>query len=184
MKFLQAFFWEFVQNLPLVIGFAVALELWQQRRGLGAVAVMLGGSTLGALTIRATEAKIVAGHREPWRVVMVNILVMTTLMLAIIAYLQTGWSNWATDIVGGIGAGIVLGIAQSLAAGEPIGIRHCLAFACAFPPALIGTRQLFAAQLPILVNVLIITAGVTFIITLLDYGPLSFKREVKVAKDD
>ena len=176
MKFWQAFFWEFVQNLPIVIGFAAALELWQKRQPLSALGVMLGGSTLGALTIRATESKIVAGHREPWRVVAVNILVMTTLMLAIIAYLQTGWSNWVTDIVGGIGAGIVLGIAQSLAAGEPIGLRHCLAFACAFPPALIGIRQLFATPLPLVVNILIITLGVTFIITLLDYGPLSFKK--------
>jgi len=176
MKFFQAFFWEFVQNLPLVIGFAVALELWQQRRLLGAGVSMLSGSVIGALTIRATESKIVAGHREPWRVVAVNILVMTTLMLIIVAYLQTGWSNWATDLLGGIGAGIGLGIAQSLAAGEPIGLRHCVAFACAFPPALIGIRQLLIARIPLPANILILTTGVTFIISLLDYGPLYFKR--------
>lgn len=179
MRFLNALFWEFVQNLPLVAGFFVALQLWRQGWVVGAGASMLVGSTLGALTIWATESKVIKGHREPVRVVVTNALAITLLMFVSVAYLSAGWGNWGTDLAVGILAGVGLGAAQSLAAGEPIAIRHCLAFAASLPPALIGIRMLMAASLPLLLDILLITAVATVIIGWVDYGPLFLNRPDK-----
>jgi hypothetical protein len=180
VKFFSAVFWEFVQNVPLVAGFYIALELWRQGQFVGAGASMLVGSAVGALTIWATESRIIAGHREPLRVVATNILGIALLMFVTVAYLSAAWGSWVTDLVFGALAGVALGVAQSLAAREPISIRHCLAFACSLPPALVGIRSLAASNLPVLVSILVITIVATLIIALVDYGPLFLGRRDKV----
>lgn len=179
MRFFRALLWEFVQNLPLVAGFIGALWFWQQSKYMLAVACVVVSSVAGALIIRITESKIVEGHREPVRVTLVNIAVMTVLMFASVAYLSAGWSSWKTDLLVGGLAGIALGVAQDLTAKKSIGIGHCIALACSGPAALIGIRVLVAA-LSILVNTLIITAVVTLIIALVDYGPLMSAEQDKV----
>jgi hypothetical protein len=170
MRFLRAACWEFLQNLPLAIGFVVALQLWQQGQWGAAIACMVAGSVVGALVIHVTESKIVEGHCEPLRVTVANSVAMTVLMLATVAYLSASWSRWETDLLVGVLGGVILGIVQDLAAGEPIGVRHCIALGCAAPLALVGVRAL-VVTLPALANILIITAFVTLVIALIDYGP-------------
>jgi hypothetical protein len=163
------FFWEFVQNLPLIAGFLLALDLWQQAKPLPSLACMVAGSVTGSLVIWATEAKIVAGHREPLRVVVTNVAGIAALMLVLVAYLSAGWSRWWTDLVVGLLGGTALGVAQDLAAGSPIGWGHATAFALAFSLGLAGVRILSAA-LPLGASVLIVTAAVTALICMMDYG--------------
>lgn len=163
------FFWESVQNAPLVAGFLLGLRLWQSGQPGGAVLFVVGGSLLGALVIWATEARIVAGHREPLRAVLVNVAVMSALMLAVVAYLSAAWSRWWTDLLAGALVGLALGAAQDLAARSPVGLRHGAAFALAFALGLLGVR-LLAAACPFLVSLLLITSVVTAAISWLDYG--------------
>lgn len=172
MRLPRVLFWEFVQNLPLVTGFVMALSLWQRGQGGAAIACTATGSVTGSLVIRVTESKIVAGHREPLRVTVANVVTMAGLMLALVVYLSAAWSSWKTDLWAGACVGIVLGAVQDLAAREPIGVRHCVALASSFSPALIGTRVL-VDNLPLLGNILILTAVVTLIIVVVDYGPVT-----------
>lgn len=177
MKFFRVIFWEFIQNLPLVTGFVLAFQFWEQRQWNGALAAVLGSSLLGPLTIRMTEPKKIGlDQRAPLRVLATNILVMALLMAGLIAYLLAPWSNWMTDVLVGILAASLLGTAQSVAAKEPISLRHCAAFAFAFPLALISFRTLLAFDRPAWENILIITTLITLIISVVDYGPPYFRR--------
>ena len=169
MPLIKIIAWEFVQNLPLVTGFILALRAWQRNQYAGAIAWVIAGSLVGALLIRLTETRIVARRPEPLPVTLVNIAVMSLLMIAIISYLAAGWSSWQIDLLVGGAAGAALAIAQNLAARKRIGVGHLLAFVLAFPLALIGVRAL-ANTLPILVVVLSITITVTVIISFIDYG--------------
>lgn len=170
---LRALFWESIQNLPLVAGFLLGLDAWQSGRWGLAVAWAVGGSALGALAIWATEARIVEGHREPFRVVLSNALVMGILSVAVIAYLSSAWSRWWTDLVAGSLAALLLGVSQDLAAGaagkEGIDWGHCAALALAFGCTLLGVRVL-VAFLPPVANILVVTALSAMAVVLIDYG--------------
>jgi hypothetical protein len=171
MRFLSTFFWEFMQNLPLVAGFILALKLWGQGKWPAAVACILAGSVAGSLIIRATESKIVAGHREPVRVVVANVMAMAMLMSVAVAYLAADWSSWGTDLLVGAVAGVAVGAIQDLVIGEPVGIRHCVALGCSAPIALVSARM-FVAALSVWAGALIVTVVVTLIVGLVDYGSL------------
>jgi hypothetical protein len=165
----RTFFWEFVQNLPLIAGFLLALDLWQQAKPLPSLACMVAGSVTGSLVIWATEAKIIAGHREPLRVVVTNVAGLALLMLVLAVYLSAGWSRWWTDLVVGVLGGMALGLSQDLAAGSPASWRHATAFALSFSFGLVGVRIL-SASLPLGGSVLVVTATVTALICMMDYG--------------
>ena len=165
----RTFFWEFVQNLPLIAGFLLALELWQQARPVSSLACMVVGSVTGSLIIWATEARMVVGHREPLRVVLTNVAGIALMMLVLAAYLSAGWSRWWTDLFVGLLGGIALGVAQDLAAGSPASLGHATAFALSFSLGLVGVRILSAA-LPLGASALVVTAIVTTFICMLDYG--------------
>jgi len=169
VKFLRDLFWEFVQNLPPIAVFLAALELWRQGWWMGAVICILAGSLVGALLIRWTESRIVEGKLESWWVTAANIGTMSVLMLLLVIYLSTSWSSWQTDLLFGAFAGVGVALAQDIASGEPISPRHWLALGAAAPVVLVGIRALVAA-LPILINILVITAVMTLIIGLIDYG--------------
>lgn len=165
----RTFFWEFVQNLPLIAGFLLALDLWQQARPLPSLACMVAGSVTGSLVIWATEARIVAGHREPLRVIVTNMAGITFLMLVLAAYLSAGWSRWWTDLVAGLLGGIALGAAQDLAAGSSASLGHVTAFALSFSLGLVGVRML-SSVLPLGATILVVTTTVTALICVMDYG--------------
>jgi hypothetical protein len=171
VKFLKIIFWESVQNLPIIAGFIVALALWQQNRWGGAIVCIVTGSAIGAFTIRITESKIVESRHEAWSVTIANIAVISVLAFILMIYLSAQWGSWQTDLLFGTLAGFGLAVAQDLAARERIGIRHGIALGFAVFIILIGIRAL-VATLPILANILIITAVITLIISLIDYGPL------------
>ncbi len=169
-RFVRAVAWEFVQNLPLIGGFVLGLDLWQRGRVALAVACMVGGSVLGALLIRATESKIVEGHDEPFRVVVTNAVVIVALMLIVAAYLAAPWSRWWMDLLFGLLGGVLLGVVQDWAGGTPVGLGHCLAMGLAIPLVLLALR-LLSATLPAVANVFVVTVAVTVVIALVDYGP-------------
>ena len=169
-KLLQVFFWELIQNVPFAAGFVLARDFWQQGRWGMAVACMVVGSSLGALAIHATEARIVTGHREPLSVVATNALGMTALMFVAVIYLSAGWSSWKTDILVGIPAGVGLAAGQDLAARKKaIDVRHCAALGFASIISLIVVRVL-GTVLSVLSNIVIISIAITLLVVLVDYG--------------
>jgi hypothetical protein len=178
---MRALGWELVQNLPLIAGFVLGLDLWQRGEVALAVVCMVAGSVLGALAIWATEAGIVAGHREPPGVVLTNLVVMAGLMMGVAAYLSAPWSRWWMDVVFGVLGGILLGVAQDRAAGAPIGVGHCVAMALALPLVLVGLRVL-SARLPVLASVCILAVLVTVVIAWIDYGPPRFDGQERQGK--
>ncbi len=172
MRLIRAIFWEALQNLPLVAGFVLALELWQQKQWGTALLCMAVASLLGALVIGFTESKIVEGHREPLRVVVANVVTMTGLMLIVVVYLSAGWSSWKTDLVVGTLAGAALAAVQDMAAGNPLGLGHAAALAGGLPLTLIGLRRI-AFTWPPLAIILLIAGVLTGFIALVDYGSLT-----------
>ncbi len=179
MSFRTMFFWEFIQNVPLVGGLMIAIQWWQDSLLISSLTAMISGSLLGALLIRLTERQIVdedqaglVGNREPMAVTATNVVLMFLMMLILTVYLTAEWSSFLTDLVAGALIGFMLSAGQSKAAGRPMGGRHSLAFTAAFPLALISIRTL-SATLPILINILLITIIVTLVITYIDYGHLT-----------
>jgi hypothetical protein len=166
-KRLRVLLWEFVQNLPLVLGFLLGLKLWQQGRLWPAMASMVVGSVAGSFLISVTERHIVEGHREPLRVMLTNMAVIAGFMLIVTAYLAAPWSRWWLDLVLGVVAGTLLGMVQDVVTGSSIGWGHCAAMGLAFALALVALRWL--ASLPLVANVLIITAVLSVLIVLIDY---------------
>lgn len=161
----------------------LAIAWWQKNLLLSAILAMGFGSLLGALLIRLTEEYIVqkdqAGliwNREPIAVTLTNVVLMFVFMLMLTLYLTAVWSSPWTDLpVGGV-IGLVLSASQSKAAKQPVSLRHSLAFAVAFPLALIALR-LLANTFPIFISSLLITVLVTLAITYIDYGPLTLVKE-------
>lgn len=184
MQFGMKFFWEFIQNLPLVAGLILAIQLWQEGLMVTTLAAMITGSILGALLIRLTELRIIGGHQsgglqeeqEPVAVTAMNAALMFLFMLILTVYLTAGWSSIATDLLAGSLIGLMLSAGQSLAAGRAVGWRHSLAFTAAFPASII-TIRLLTAILPLFITILFITTIVTLIITVIDYGHLFTMKE-------
>jgi predicted membrane channel-forming protein YqfA (hemolysin III family) len=92
-------------------------------------------------------------------------------MIVFLAYLSASWSRWQTDLAFGLLAGALLGVAQDLAAGSRVGWGHVTAFALALGLGLVLIRGL-AAILPVWANVAIVTAVISVVIGVVDYGLL------------
>ncbi len=169
-RFWRVFFWEFIQNLPLLAGFMMALHFWPQGRPGVAAACLLAGGIVGSFVIRLTESRIVKGHREPWRVVITNIVIITFLMFIFSIYLLASWSRWWTDLLIGLVGGSGLRAAQNLALRSPLNPGRCLFFGLSCALTFVGVR-LFSTNLPIWLGVLAVTAVATAAIVLTGYGP-------------
>jgi len=173
--FLNAVFWEFVQNLPLIVSFVVTVWLWARGSKTTAIACLLAGSIVTALLIRFT-LPFIHGYHETTAVTFVNGVSLSVFMLLFTIYLgsEARWSSWKTDLILGGMAGMLFGIAQGIASpGDPlIGIiLHSLALVLAAPVILISVRSLKTKTLPAtLRGALMITAMMTIIISLLDYS--------------
>jgi hypothetical protein len=175
----KAFLWEFVQNLPVLLGFAAAVWWWAKDERGKTVAASAAGGALGALVIRYTEAwKIGRPFMEPWSVTLVNVVGFTLFLLLFAIYLghEGRWSNRRMDGALGALAGAGFALAQGLAApGAPvIGIvLHSVALALAAAVVLILIRRMKAQTLrEALGNAALVTVVMTAIITVIDYGYL------------
>jgi hypothetical protein len=171
MGFLRVIIWEYVQNLPIVASFAWALDLWQQRSPWLAILCVAAGAAATSILIALTERKKVSGHREPPAVLLANIATIFMIVLAIVVYLSAPWSTWLTDLVIGALGGVELGVVQSLAAREKVGVRHCLALGLAGSMLLVLVRLLLRTGWPVWANGLTLSVLATLVISLIDYTP-------------
>jgi hypothetical protein len=154
-------FLEAVQNFPLIAGFMGGLSLWNRSLWL-AFTCMVAGSVLSALSMIPTEKRIFEGHRESARAVITNVGVFSILMFGFGAYVRAGWSNWHTDVVGGLIAGAMLGAAQDLAAGEPVGFARMSALGLSCAISLLVIRWVLQMWPP-LVGIVVVTVWFTLV---------------------
>jgi hypothetical protein len=115
MKFFDSVFWEFVQNVPVIVLFIIAVWLWARTRKAYAVACALCGAAVGSLLARFTEPAT-NGTYEPIAVTIVNVASLSLLQILLAAYLGTeaNWSNRKTDLLLGAMTGVSLAVAQGL----------------------------------------------------------------------
>lgn len=178
VAFLNVLFWEFVQNLPLILAFTASIWWWahgERVKSFGAVAT---GAVVTALVIALTEAWKIGdpAYVEPLAVIAINVFSLIVFQILFTLYLGTeaSWSSWRTDLLLGGLAGVAFASMQ--AAGAP-GIRivavlvHGLALALAGAGVLVAMRRAKAQTLRgALRNGVAIAAGMTLIISLLDYA--------------
>ncbi|MEJ5309444.1 MAG: hypothetical protein WHX52_06705 [Anaerolineae bacterium] len=177
MAFVNAIFWEFVQNVPVLVLFVAAVWLWAKGRRREAIVCSVIGAVVGSLLIRFTEP-LISGYHEPWAVTLVNIVAFAGLQVLFAAYLGTEsrWSSWKTDALFGGGAGVGLALAQGVAAdGAPwIGIvLHGLALGLIGALLLGGLRRQKDKPLKTaLINAVWLALLMTLVISAIDYSYL------------
>jgi hypothetical protein len=175
MKLLSVWFWESLENLPMILGFVIAARLWEDRFTTG-LAVLVVGMGLGVLITRMVEPKLhKAKHDVRWVSVSVNFMLFVSLAIPFIYYFRagTGWLNWKTDLLGGLAAALLLTLIQST---HWTGLRsrmllHGVAMMVAFPVIMIGLRSVIRMEgwgLSLLLT-FFLTLFASLIITLIDY---------------
>ncbi len=175
MGFLRIILWEYLQNLPILAGFVLGFDLWQGDREWAAVACLVAGALTGSILIALTEARKVAGHKEPLAVVIMNIIVMAVIMFALVVYLAAAWSGWPTDLAVGALGGAGLGIAQGLAAKKRVDLRHCAALSLSSALVLPGLHWFLDMGWPVWSRALSMTLLATLIISAIDYWPTEWR---------
>jgi hypothetical protein len=105
VNILNLLFWEFIENLPLIMTATLVVWWWGRQDRKKAVVVAIVGSIAGALFIRVTEPMKRPGYVEPVEITLVNIAFLVILIIPFAAYLtaESKWSNWKLDV--GLGAG-------------------------------------------------------------------------------
>jgi hypothetical protein len=177
MQFINAIFWEFIQNAPVLILFVAAVWLWARGRRRDAIVCSVVSAVMGALLIRFTEP-LISGYHEPWAVTVVNIVAFGVLQVLFAAYLaaENHWSGWKTDALFGGLAGVGLALAQGAASdGSPwIGILlHGLALGLIGALLMGGLRQQRDKPLPTaLLNAILLALFMTLVISAIDYSYL------------
>ncbi len=176
--FLNVLFWEFVQNLPLLLAFTAAVWWWAHGERWKSVAAVAGGAVVTALVIALTEAwKIMdPSYVEPPAVIAINVAGIAIFTMLFTLYLGTEarWSSWRTDLLLGALAGAAFALMQ--AAGAPgiwivAVLVHGVALALAGALVLVGMRFSKARSLrAALLNAVGLAAAMTLVITLLDYA--------------
>jgi hypothetical protein len=179
VTFLNAVFWEFIQNFPVILLFVVAVWLWAKERRAQAGTCAVSSGVIGSLVIRFTEP-MASGYTETWTITWVNAVTMSLLQVLFAAYLgsEANWSNWKVDLgLGGL-AGVSLAVAQGLASqGSPlIGVvLHSIALAVGGALVLVGIRKLKNESLvSALASAILLVIVMTLFISAIDYGYFLF----------
>ena len=175
MKLLSIWIWETLENLPLLFGFVVAARLWTENVIAGLIALILGMG-LGVLVTRILEPRLHKGnHQVRWVSTLINFALFALLAIPFLYYFraETDWLNWKTDLLGGLGAGLLLTFVQSLhwTGAKSRILLHGAAMLVAFPVIMLGLRTIICMDswgLSIILT-LFLTLFASLIIALIDY---------------
>src|SRR5262245_43309251 len=119
MKFFFVLFWEVIENLPVALGFLIAVRLCRKQVFLALTALMVGavGTSLLIYRIQGYRLSGVPELDHPPRLgdLFVNLVFITGIGIPLLRYCSTEvwWSNWKTDLVLGSLAGMGLALAQA-----------------------------------------------------------------------
>ncbi|MBN2392614.1 MAG: hypothetical protein JXR84_17925 [Anaerolineae bacterium] len=177
MGFINAIFWEFIQNAPMLVLFVAVVWLWAKGRRRDAVICSAINAVVGSLLIRYTEP-LISGYHEPWSITVVNIVAFGGLQVLFAAYLgaENRWSSWKTDALSGGLAGVGLALAQGVASEGSLWIGIVLhGLALGFIGALLlggFRRQKDKPLKTALINAVWLALFMTLIISAIDYSYL------------
>jgi len=184
-KYLHALKWEFLQNLPLILGFLAAARLWRENLILALTALIVGIG-LGILLMHYTEPFL---HKEKypptWKGDLINLGLFVVIALPFLYYFSTEnrWINWKSDLIAGVLVGALLSLGQTIGwKGEKSRmLLHGAAMAASFPLIMIGLR--YALKIEAWVWMLgvgvLVTLLASIVITLIDYGEM-YKEDERV----
>ena len=153
MKFFLVLFWEVFANLPICLGLLIAVRLRLRRKSfLLASASLMAGTVLTSLLIYFIQGYRLSGvpeldHPPTLAAILVNIVIFTGVGIPMMLYCsaEAWWSNWKTDVVLGLLAGMVSALAQA-SFGWSVDVfqipLHVIALALSGPILLLGVRQL------------------------------------------
>lgn len=175
MRLINVWFWESLENLPMILGFVLAARLWGENI-LSGLIVLTFGMAGGVFVTRQVEPKLhKEKHEVRWRSVLINFLLFVALAIPFVYYFraETSWFNWMTDLLGGIAAAILLTLIQSTHWRGPKSrmLMHGAAMVVAFPIIMLGLRFIIRIEgwgLSILFAILI-TLFASLVIALIDY---------------
>ncbi len=150
MKLLTVWFWESLENLPMILGFVVAARLWEDNLPIGLV-VLIAGMGFGVIVTRMVEPRLhKTTHEVRWLSVFVNFLLFVALAVPFVYYFsaEVRWLNWRTDLLGGLIAGLLLTLVQNTHWSGPKSrmILHGAAMMAAFPVIMLGLRYIIRIE--------------------------------------
>jgi len=150
MKLFTVWFWESLENLPLLLGFVVAARLWQENLIAGILALFLSIG-IGLLIARVVEPKLhKTQHLVRWKSTLINFVLFVGLAFLFIYYFRadTRWINWKTDIFAGLAAAILLTFIQSThwSGAKSRMLLHGAAMLVAFPVIMLGLRYIIRME--------------------------------------
>lgn len=178
VKYVHALKWEFLQNLPMVLGFLLAARLRPDNL-VGALLLLVVGIFLGIVMMHFTEPFL---HRSKytasWKDDLFNFGLFLVFGIPFLYYFSLKHSllNWKADLILGVIIGALLAFAQALTWRGPKlrMVVHGIAMAVSFPILLIGIR--FILNVPgwgnLIVLGVILTLVASAIITLVDYAEM------------
>lgn len=175
MKILSIWFWESLENLPLVFGFVGAAQLWPTQPFPGVICLLLGLG-LGVSVTYFIEARLHPGTYQPrWKTSLFNFLLFSALAFPFLFYfrLESPWLTWKTDLVAGAGVGLLLTLGQSTVwqGSRARMALHGLAMLAACPLLLLGLRFIILLEnTPLALGLtLALTLFASLVIALIDY---------------
>ncbi len=151
MKFFFVLFWEVIESLPIALGFLTAARLRHKQVRLALMSLVVGavGTSLLFYLIQGYRLSGVPelDHPSTLADLFVNIVFITGIGIALLPYCsaEMWWSNWKTDVVLGVLAGMGLALAQASFSWSvdvfhiPL---HLIALALSSPVFLLGIRYL------------------------------------------
>lgn len=177
VRFLKIVFWETLENIPLFLGFLLAIKFRSDSLLVAFICLVIG-TTLGSGLIHFTEIKKYS-NQPSLKETLTNFLVFTFMAVPFIFYFSTvdvWWSNWVTDLGLGIisGGGIALSESWGWNNAKVSTVRtHAISMAIAATLLFMGIRILHPLPLGIVLSAgLGLTLVVSIIISRIDYWPI------------
>lgn len=175
-RFLKIVLWEALENAPILAAFLWAVKLHAENFLLAFIVLSIGAAASAAL-IHLTERKKY-GIQPTLKETVVNFIVFSVMPIPFIFYVSANdiwWSNWLTDVLLGILAGISVAVGESYGWKEKSRVKvHAISMASMSIISLWGIRFMHNAEL--LLSVIVI--GIFFnllvssIIVWFDYWPI------------
>ena len=183
MKLLTVWMLESLENLPLLLGFVVAVRLWDENLIAG-LAALLVGMGIGVLIARTVEPKLhKGGHQVRWKSTLINFILFVGIAIPFINYFRadTRWLNWKTDLLVGLAAGLLLTFVQMAHWTGPKSrmLLHGVAMMVSFPIIMLGLRSIIRTDswgLSMLFTFLL-TFFASLVIGLIDYREIYLLKE-------
>lgn len=187
-RFPRILLWETLENLPLFVGFLLAIRVRSENLVL-AFAYLLTGTALGTGLIHFTEVKKFS-NQPNLKETLTNFAVFTALATPFVFYFSISnawWSNWFTDILLGAAAGYALTIGESWGWSKTAEIRsHALVMSISAALLLLVIRLIYMLEsmIAMVIAGTVLTFVISIIIVLFDYWPIKEEGRTSISSVD